>query len=72
VDGLAVTWQVMQEALARYTPTDLQVIFERERKGQLRSFSRGWVVWHVIEHDLHHGGEIGYSLGMHGFQAPDI
>src|SRR6266568_603594 len=41
VDGLAVTWQVMQEALARYTPTDLQVIFERERKGQLRSFSRG-------------------------------
>jgi hypothetical protein len=26
----------------------------------------------VIEHDLHHGGEIGYSLGMHGLQAPDI
>jgi uncharacterized damage-inducible protein DinB len=72
VNGLAVTWQVMQEALARYTPTDLQVVFEDEWEGQKYTHTRGWVVWHVIEHDLHHGGEIGYSLGMHGLQAPDI
>ncbi len=72
VNGLAVTWKVMQEALARYTPTDLQVIFEEEREGQKYTHTRGWVVWHVIEHDLHHGGEIGYSLGMYGLQAPDI
>jgi uncharacterized damage-inducible protein DinB len=72
VNGLALTWQVMQEALARYTPTDLQVVFEYERNGQTHMYTRGWVIWHVIEHDLHHGGEIGYSLGMHGLQAPDI
>lgn len=72
VNGLALTWQVMQEALARYTPTDLQVVFEYELNGQTHMYTRGWVVWHVIEHDLHHGGEIGYSLGMHGLQAPDI
>lgn len=72
VDGLAVTWQVMQEALARYTPTDLQVVFEEEWEGQKYTHTRGWIVWHVIEHDLHHGGEIGYSLGMYGLQAPDI
>ncbi len=72
VNGLALTWQVMQEALAHYTPTDLQVVFEGELEGQNYAYTRGWVVWHVIEHDLHHGGEIGYSLGMHGLQAPDI
>ncbi|HEY7357159.1 MAG TPA: DinB family protein [Ktedonobacterales bacterium] len=72
VNGLALTWQVMREALARYTPTDLQVVFEEEREGQTSTYTRGWVVWHVIEHDLHHGGEIGYSLGMHGLEALDI
>jgi uncharacterized damage-inducible protein DinB len=27
------------------------------------------VVWHVLEHDLHHGGEISLTLGMHGIDA---
>jgi uncharacterized damage-inducible protein DinB len=72
VRGLAVTWQIVQAALARYTPSDLAETLTGERKGQTYAFKRGWVVWHVIEHDLHHGGEIGYSLGMHGLQAPDI
>lgn len=73
VDGLAATWQVMQEALARYTPPDLQqIVFDEDEEGHKYPVKRGWVVWHVIEHDLHHGGEIGYSLGMHGLQAPNI
>ena len=72
VAGLARTWQVMQEALARYTPSDLHVVVELELDGQHYAYTRGWVVWHVIEHDLHHGGEIGYSLGLHGLQALDI
>jgi uncharacterized damage-inducible protein DinB len=72
VSGLAATWQVMQEALARYTPADLQETIQTECRGRIYTFTRGWVVWHVIEHDLHHGGEIAYSLGMHGLKAPDI
>src|SRR4051794_31535153 len=45
VNGLAVTWQVMQEALARYTPADLQVVvFEEEWEGQTYPLTRGWVV----------------------------
>ena len=31
--------------------------------------SRAWMVWHVLEHDLHHGGEISLTLGMHGIDA---
>ena len=72
VSGLAATWQVMQEALARFTPADLQATVEEEWQGRTYTYTRGWVVWHVIEHDLHHGGEIAYSLGMHGLKAPDI
>ncbi len=28
--------------------------------------TRGWIIWHVVEHDLHHGGELSYSLGALG------
>jgi uncharacterized damage-inducible protein DinB len=27
------------------------------------------VVWHVLEHDLHHGGELSLTLGLHGIPA---
>lgn len=72
VDGLDVTWQAMQDALARFTPDDFARTVTGERKGRAFAYQRGWVVWHVLEHDLHHGGEIGYSLGVHGLKAPDL
>jgi|SRR5579872_2618677 len=72
VSGLEKTWQAMQEALERYTLADLQSPVEDEWEGQIYTYTRAWVIWHVIEHDLHHGGEIAYSLGMHGLTAPDI
>ena len=72
VNGLAATWQAMRTALARFTPDDLAQTVTGERKGRAFAYKRGWVVWHVLEHDLHHGGEIGYSLGMHGLKAPDL
>jgi uncharacterized damage-inducible protein DinB len=30
------------------------------------------VLWHVLEHDLHHGGELSLALGMHGLPALDV
>jgi uncharacterized damage-inducible protein DinB len=71
VNGLAATWQGMQGALAHLTPDDLAQTIAGERKGQPYAYRRGWVVWHVIKHDLHHGGEISFSLGMHGLKALD-
>jgi len=32
----------------------------------------GWAVWHVLEHEIHHRGEIFLMLGMHGIEAPDV
>jgi len=72
VSGLEKTWQVMQEVLGRYTLADLQSTVQDEWEGKIDTYTCGWVIWHVIEHDLHHGGEIAYSLGMHGLTAPDI
>ncbi|HET8845276.1 MAG TPA: DinB family protein [Ktedonobacteraceae bacterium] len=73
VSGLATTWQVIEEVLGRYTLSDLQsLVQDEDEEGKVYDLTRGWVLWHVLEHDLHHGGEIGYSLGMHGLAAPNL
>jgi uncharacterized damage-inducible protein DinB len=35
-------------------------------------FSLMWIIWHVIDHELHHRGEIYLMLGLMGLRAPDI
>ena len=72
VADLATTWRVMRAALIAYTPNDLLGSVTKERRGQPYTFTRAWVIWHVLEHDLHHGGELAYSLGVHGLAAPNI
>ena len=32
----------------------------------------GWVIWHVLEHEIHHRGEIFLMLGLQGMEAPDV
>jgi uncharacterized damage-inducible protein DinB len=68
VSGLQATWQAIQAALERWTTADLEEIFPPTFPGE-ESFTRQFVLWHVIEHDLHHGGELSFVLGMHGLTA---
>jgi uncharacterized damage-inducible protein DinB len=74
VYGLETTWRVMQQALANWTPEDMQYSYTGEPgdSGEPETFTRQWVIWHLIEHDLHHGGEVSLMLGMHGLAAPDL
>jgi len=67
-EGLETTWRVIHDCLTRWTPDDLAL--ELPARGKARS--RRWMIWHVIEHDLHHGGEISLTLGAHGLNAPDL
>jgi uncharacterized damage-inducible protein DinB len=73
VDGLETTWRVMQETLANWTPEDLLFSYPGEPgEGEPETFTRQWVIWHLIEHDLHHGGEVSLTLGIHGLEAPAL
>jgi len=69
VDGLRESWEMIAECLARWTPDDLDQQFTTRRGN---TFSRQWILWHVIEHDLHHGGELFFTLGMHGLPTPEL
>lgn len=72
VNGLETTWQVMQSALQRWTADELEEMLEDEEDGEKVYITRQWVIWHLIEHDLHHGGELSFSLGMYNVKALDL
>ena len=69
VQALDRTWQCMADCLARWSPDEMRHTFPDDWDGKPVDLSRAWVVWHVLEHDLHHGGELSLTLGMHGLPA---
>lgn len=36
------------------------------------TFRLGWVIWHVIEHEIHHRGELSLVLGMLGREGLNV
>jgi uncharacterized damage-inducible protein DinB len=70
--ALERTWLLVESCVRRWTADDLAVEFVRERWGRRQSVSRGWVVWHVIEHDLEHGTELALILRAHGLPTLEI
>jgi uncharacterized damage-inducible protein DinB len=68
VDGLTRSWSLVDDCLRRWSVEDLQVTVER--KSRIRT--RGWVIYHVLEHDTHHGGEISQILGSNGLAPLDV
>ncbi|HEU5367764.1 MAG TPA: DinB family protein [Ktedonobacterales bacterium] len=70
------SWRVISSALDRWTPADLEQLFVAPASHQawLRNqgleeespHTRQWIVWHVIEHEVHHGGELSLALGTYG------
>lgn len=69
VANLEATWNVLAESLAGWTTDDLDDTLHATRNGRSYEFKRGWVIWHVFEHDVHHGGEISLTLGMHDLRG---
>ena len=72
VRGLADTWAFMESRLLRWTPADCAKTFPDEWDGQIYQVSRSWVIYHVLEHDLHHGSEVSLILGMNGLPPLEI
>lgn len=68
VDGLRRSWTLVEDCIRRWTAEDL----DASVVGSSRTHNRGWVVWHVLEHDLHHGGEISQILGSNGLPGLDL
>jgi len=72
VRGLNETWAFIEARLQRWTPDDCARTFPDEFDGQIYEISRSWVIYHVMEHDLHHGGEVSLILGMNGLETLNL
>jgi uncharacterized damage-inducible protein DinB len=73
VTALEASWEMVAGCLERWTPEMLSEVFEhQEADGTIEKCTRGWVLWHILEHDLHHGGEISLTLGAHGLPGIEI
>jgi uncharacterized damage-inducible protein DinB len=70
--GLEQTWSFIEARLQRWTPDDCAQTFPDEWDGQVYEVSRSWVIYHVMEHDLYHGGEVSLLLGMHGLRSLEL
>lgn len=69
VEGLEQTWKGMQAAIANWSPEDWQRTWPGEDNSEPEVITVPWVIWHLLEHDLHHGGEISLTLGANGIQG---
>lgn len=72
VVGLEQTWAMVAECLDRWSPAMLDDEFTYARPSGPITRTRQWIIWHLIEHDLHHGGEISLTLGNHELAALDL
>src|SRR6266852_8207167 len=73
------SWHVIASALDRWTSADLEQLFlpPASHQAWLRKQglveappqTRQWIVWHVLEHEIHHGGELSLALGTHGLES---
>lgn len=72
VSGLEESWHLIADALAHWTSADLEPLFPppafltEEERAFFPPQTRRWIIWHVLEHEIHHGGELSLALGALG------
>jgi uncharacterized damage-inducible protein DinB len=71
VSALEKTWQLVEDCLGRWSASDLAVEFSRPG-GRVKTFTRAWVLWHMVEHDLQHGSEIALILRANGLPTIEL
>ncbi len=72
VSNLTLTWSLVQSGLSLWTAEDLEKSYNSPYRKDRPARTGKWIVWHVIEHDIHHGGEISLLLGMNGVPTMDV
>jgi uncharacterized damage-inducible protein DinB len=72
IHWLEITWQIIENTLNTWTVADLSQTYKHIWNGSLYAVSRQWTIWRVLNHDIHHGGELSLMLGMQGIEAFEL
>jgi uncharacterized damage-inducible protein DinB len=55
--------------LDRLTEADLGLTYQPTPQ---EKYPLGWIIWHVLEHEIHHRGELSLALGLLGSEGLDV
>ena len=72
VSGLEATWRMVEDALNRWTVDDLAKTYPLSYQGKNYALPRQWILWRIMAHDLHHGGELAVMLGLQDIAIPEL
>jgi len=76
VAGLEATWGMIEASVNRWTVADLGRVFNPSAslteagRTIFGPSTRQEILFHVLRHDIHHGGEL--AVGMGGYHVPTI
>lgn len=72
VHWLEESWRMIEGALLGWTPDDLATSFKYVYWGKTYSISYQWVIWRIMAHDVHHGGQLSMLLAAQGIEPQDL
>lgn len=72
IHWLNITWQMIENTLNLWNIDDLSQTYHHRWRGETYAVSRQWTIWRVMNHDLHHGGELSLMLGLQGIQTFEL
>lgn len=64
--------QAHQKTIAFLDELDEQDLKKIYQTPDDESFSLYWIIWHVLEHEIHHRGELSLALGLLGREGLDV
>ncbi|MCX6050155.1 MAG: DinB family protein [Chloroflexi bacterium] len=64
--------QTHQRTLALLERLDEHNLADNCQSPRGEHFTVGWVIWHVLEHEIHHRGELSMALGLLGREGLDV
>ncbi len=72
VRWLEASWGMIGRTLAEWTVADLAQSFRHTYQGVAYAVPRQWVIYRILAHDLHHGGQLATTLGLQGVELPEL
>ncbi len=72
VRWLALSWGMIGRTLSEWTVAGLAATYRHTYQGVAYAVSRQWTIYRILAHDLHHGGQLAYVLGLQGLEVPEL
>ncbi len=64
--------QAHQRTLGLLDRLDERNLADERQTRRGETFTVGWMIWHVLEHEIHHRGELSMTLGLVGREGLDV